>query len=365
VTRHRFHAICPYFAMFPETFAEHWINAVTAPGDLILDPFCGRGTAPLQALLMDRNAVAGDINPVAYCITRAKTNAPQAASLRRRITQLEREYDPDSLAAEAVSLPEFFSVAYTEATLKQLLYLRRRLRWEDSDGDCMLAALVLGALHGESVKSPSYLSNQMPRTISTKPDYSVRYWRRHGLTAPERDAFALLRNRIDYRYASPVPQGRGRVFRSDVRLLPHLDETIAGRVNAVITSPPYLDITNFEEDQWLRLWFLGGPAYPTRGRISSDDRHRTLDAYWSLIADTWRTFGQLLAQRAHVVMRLGFKSLPPDQIVEGVLGSSVVAQREVDLIQYHVSDIRRRQTDSFRPGSKGCLQEVDVHMVVA
>ena len=23
--------------------------------------------------------------------------------------------------------------------------------------------------------------------------------------------------------------------------------------------PPYLDVTHFEEDQWLRLWFLGGP----------------------------------------------------------------------------------------------------------
>src|SRR5258705_2335387 len=41
----------------------------------------------------------------------------------------------------------------------------------------------------------------------------------------------------------------------------------------VITSPPYLDVTNFEEDQWLRLWFLGGPPYPTRHRLASDDRH--------------------------------------------------------------------------------------------
>ena len=25
--RHRFHALCPYFAMFPESFAEYWIKA--------------------------------------------------------------------------------------------------------------------------------------------------------------------------------------------------------------------------------------------------------------------------------------------------------------------------------------------------
>jgi len=42
------------------------------------------------------------------------------------------------------------------------------LEWKQGDVDCMLAALVLGALHGESDKSSSYLSNQMPRTVSTR-----------------------------------------------------------------------------------------------------------------------------------------------------------------------------------------------------
>ena len=31
---------------------------------------------------------------------------------------------------------------------------------------------------------------------------------------------------------------------------------LKGRVTDFITSPPYLDTTNYREDQWLRLWFL-------------------------------------------------------------------------------------------------------------
>ena len=185
------------------------------------------------------------------------------------------------------------------------------------------------------------------------------------MRAPHRDVFALLRDRVAYRYASTPPDNRGMVFRSDVRELPRERDLEAGSVHAVITSPPYLDITNFEEDQWLRLWFLGGPPYPTRRRISTDDRHYNLDDYWSLIADTWRALGQLLAPGAHVVMRLGFKKLTPDRIAEGVLGASVVSQRQTELIDFHVSDLRRRQTGAFRPGSRGCLQEVDVHLSVA
>ena len=75
--------------MFPEGFAEKWINELTGPGDLVVDPFCGRGTTPFQALLMGRNALAGDINPVAYCLTAAKTRGPSLSTVRRRIGELE------------------------------------------------------------------------------------------------------------------------------------------------------------------------------------------------------------------------------------------------------------------------------------
>jgi len=363
--RHRFHAICPYFAMFPESFAERWIEELTEPGDVVLDPFCGRGTAPFQALLMDRQAVASDINPVAYCVTRAKTNAPGAPALRGRITGLEREYSSGSWAEEAEALPTFFQYAYTPETLRQILYIRSRLRWRDSDVDCMLAALMLGALHGESARSKSYLSNQMPRTISTKPGYSVRYWKRKGLHAPERDSFALLRGRVDYRYASERPRRRAAVVCADIRELPRQRVISEAGAKAVITSPPYQDITNFEEDQWLRLWFLGGPPEPTRNRISLDDRHYTLDAYWSMIADAWRSLGRLVQPGGHVVMRLGFKQLAPQRIVEGVLAAGTLAKRPVRLVNYEVSEISGRQTGSFRPGSKGCLREVDVHIQLA
>src|SRR5437867_9643348 len=98
--RHRFHALCPYFAMFPESFAAHWIATLTQPGDVILDPFCGRGTLPFQALLMGRLGVGVDVNPVAYCISRAKTCAPPLAAVRRRLTRLERDFDATEVEEE-------------------------------------------------------------------------------------------------------------------------------------------------------------------------------------------------------------------------------------------------------------------------
>src|SRR5713101_2848335 len=94
-------------------------------------------------------------------------------------------------------------------------------------------------------------------------------------------------------------------------------------IKCVITSPPYLDVTNFEEDQWLRLWFLGGPPRPTYGFVSTDDRHERADRYWNMISDLWRILGQLLAKPASVIIRMGGRKLDPEQMARGLLATSV------------------------------------------
>lgn len=355
--RHRFHALCPYFAMFPESFAEQWVDKLTDKGDIVLDPFCGRGTLPFQALLMGRKAIGCDVSEVAYCVTRAKTNAPEIGVVKRRITQLENAFRPDDFEAERSALPQFFRVAYQAATLRQILFLRQALSWRTSRVDCMLAALTLGALHGESERSPSFLSNQMPHTISTKPDYSVRFWRERELRAPRRDAFDLLRIRAEYRYESEPPTTTAAVYRADMRELPRIG--LPKNVRTVITSPPYFDVTSYQEDQWLRLWFLGGPPKPSATR--TEERTSDVDRYWRLIGDMWRMLGLVLAPRSHVVVRIGAVRYSPEALAKQLLGASVLSRRKVKLAGKWVSEIRGRQTESFRPGSKGCSVEVDCH----
>ena len=40
----RWVGVGPYYAMFPAAFAERVIREHTEPGDVVLDPFAGRGT---------------------------------------------------------------------------------------------------------------------------------------------------------------------------------------------------------------------------------------------------------------------------------------------------------------------------------
>ena len=351
--------------MFPESFAEKWIDRLTRRDEVVLDPFCGRGTVPFQAMLMERIPVGNDINPVAFCVTRAKTNAPQVSRLMRRLQSLEAAFNSSEWETQRRKLPEVFRHAYRANTARQLLYLKTSLRWRTNTADCMIAALCLGALHGEMDASHRYLSNQMPRTISTKPSYSIKFWKERGLVPPKRDVFKVLRKAAIFRYESGIAgRTKGQILNHDIRELPMLSRKFARPVRCVITSPPYYNITDFGEDQWLRLWFLGAPPYPTRGRVSRDDRYSNVNHYWSFMADTWRALGQILARRSNIVIRFGARHLDPEQMVTLLEESARFTNRRVELVNYEVSKLIKRQTNAFRPGSSGCRVEVDCHFAL-
>lgn len=357
--RHRFHSICPYFAMFPEQFAEHWIERCTKPGQTVMDPFSGRGTAPFQALLMGRNTIASDVNPVAFVLSSAKVDSPVQKSVYRRIQELEDRFVPDEFEMERAALPTFFKRAFYHSTLRQMLFLRRNLNWKTSRVDRFITALALGALHGEMTKAASYFSNQMPRTISTKPEYSLKFWRTRGLWPKQRDVFSILHKKAAFRFESPRPDLRGKAYLSDIRSLRSVALDAESSVDCVITSPPYLDVTNFEEDQWLRLWFLGGVAEPTCNIYSRDNRYRSSSNYWSFLCDSWRALRPFLAKRSTFVCRIGGLGVVPEAIKTSLSASMQFLSNRWELREWTVSDLTRRQTDVFRPGSVGCRFEID------
>ena len=349
--------------MFPPGFVRRHLGTLTNPGDIVLDPFSGRGTTLLESLLFGRNALAVDINPVAACVTGAKARVPSLAAIQSRLVELEIEFRQsriDDLDEERRSLPPFFTRAFNYWTLREILLLRRRLDWTRSDVDRFIAALALGSLHGEMNKSSSYFSNQMPRTISTKPNYSILYWRNRGLRPQRRRVFEILRNRSRFRLEEGAPTLTGLTLQADARQTTRLLEGWRGRVQAVITSPPYLNVTSFEEDQWLRLWFLGGPPKPTYGRLSKDDRYSRPDSYWRFLADAWQGVAPLLTKGGYIACRIGGNRQGVNSLGRGMVATICSAIPTATLVHDPVvSAPLQRQTDNFRPGTKGISAEAD------
>ncbi|MCX7045142.1 MAG: DNA methyltransferase [Candidatus Sumerlaeota bacterium] len=357
------HAICPYFAMFPEGFVKEQVEKHTRKNDWVFDPFCGRGTTILESLILGRNAAGSDINPVAFCISRAKAERPSIDEVIERISELELRYKqvgPCIWEEQRLDLPPFFRRAFYSTTLRELLFLRSSLDWRHDKIERFIAALIIGSLHGEMDRSKAYFSNQMPRTICLKPEYSLRYWKRHKLFPKKRRVFEMLCAKAEYRLNGLTTCSEGKVELMDARKSSDCFADLREKVSLVITSPPYIGVTRYEEDQWLRLWFLGGEPRPTYGRISKDDRHEKEDKYWTFLQESWAGIAPLVKKTAKMVIRIGAIGLDESGISTGLIDSVKSAFPHARLLtEPKRSTIIGRQSRSFIPSSKGCIFELD------
>jgi DNA modification methylase len=73
-----------FIPQIPQTIIENF----TCKGDVVLDPFCGCGTALVESVLRGRRAVGVDINPIACLITKVKTTPLEPSKLKNYASSL-------------------------------------------------------------------------------------------------------------------------------------------------------------------------------------------------------------------------------------------------------------------------------------
>ena len=192
----------PYYAMFPINFARDAIDRYTQPQDLVLDPFCGRGTAPYAAMVAGRDAIACEVNPVAWIYAAAKTAPePDPHRVKNRIRELAESASPK----DREPCSEFQTRAFCGAVLGLINTARRELQWRHDTTDRTVAAFIVHYLHS---KIPQGLSNQMRHCRAMAPGYSVRWWQDNGFeTPPEVEPVSFLHARVDWRYRWGIPAG--------------------------------------------------------------------------------------------------------------------------------------------------------------
>ena len=193
----RLNGLCPYYTMFPLSFPFGAL-ANSKPREWVLDPFCGRGTTILAARLRGLPSVGVDSNPIAAAIAAAKL--PDVRP--REIIALAHSILTDHQHGPVPETPmgAFWELCYAPATLSDICRIRNYLLDRCSTRvEVALRGLMLGILHGpQSRVTQTYLSNQMPRTYSTKPVPAVNYWKKHGMTPPEIDVLTAITRRARF-----------------------------------------------------------------------------------------------------------------------------------------------------------------------
>ena len=321
------HPMCSYLASFPAALAHAFIGRYSRRGDVVLDPFSGRGTTPLQACAEGRIGVGNDLNPFAHLLTAAKVEPANRAETATRLAALRlgwhatsadwlalagrvsaREGDEVVPSAGGVgddrAVPPEVAVAFHPATLAQLLYVRAALRLDDRT-DRFMAAALTGILHG---KSASYLSPLMPNTFSMAPRYVREFAARTAFEAPQRDVFGGLERKLARLHREALPAAAGIALLGDARdAAGRARDALRGkglpdRARLVVTSPPYLRVVKYGYYNWLRTWLLGFDARAIDAAL--DDAHHR-EPYLAFMRDVLGDLRSALADDAVVVLVIG------------------------------------------------------------
>ena len=288
----KLHSMCSYMAMFPPAIPRFFIEKYSKKGDLILDPFSGRGTVPLEACLMQRIGIGNDLNPLAFVLTMAKVDVPPKENVLKRLQDLQQGFMKEriSIVKEDPNIKMIFSAH----TLRQLIFLKKSLNWQSNHVDTFIAAMVLGVMHGGS---QGYLSLKMPNTFSMSPGYVRNYIKEHELKKPKREVFDVLLRKLNRMYEEQTV--KGIALSEDARNIKTLRNDF---VDLILTSPPYTRTISYGKYNWIRLWFLGKDSKEVDKSLLNSG---SIEKYIIFMTEFLSECKRLLKPKAYAIIIIG------------------------------------------------------------
>jgi len=264
-----------YRACFKAQLPRFFVELFTAPGDVVYDPFAGRGTTIIEAALLGRRVIGNDVNPLSAILTAPRLCVPSLADVEERLQAIR--IDP-SLRSD-VPLSMFFH-RRTEAEIVSLQsYLaRRRRRGAEDEVDRWIRMVATNRLTGHSrgffsvytlppnqAISPSR-QIKINRALNQRPEY------RDVRSLILRKTRSLLRTLDDSQREQLRTAAQTATFLScDAR---HTPDIPSDSVRLTVTSPPFLNVVDYGQDNWLRCWFNGIDAARVARRMTADSTTR-------------------------------------------------------------------------------------------
>jgi len=294
---HSLHEVS-YRACFKPQLPAFFITRLTKLGDVVLDPFAGRGTTALEAALLGRVPVSNDASPLSRILTEPRLDPPTLAQVDSRLVELLA--DDGDVSPPDIDLSMFFHAD----TLREMCRLRDRLT--DSPVDKWIRMIATNRLTGHSrgffsvytLPPNQAVSAEAQRKINRarnqQPDYrDVRDVIVAKSASLQRDLTA------DDRACLESVAERMRFLECDAR---HLGRVGADSVALTVTSPPFLDIVQYDKDNWLRCWFNRLDAKSLGARITMS---KTVGDWSSVMLDVFKELERVTQPGAWIAFEVG------------------------------------------------------------
>jgi DNA modification methylase len=331
----------PFPARMPSDVARAAVARLTNPGAVVLDPMCGSGVVPYCASSLGRVAHGRDIDPLAVLLGRALTANVTPKGVREFCDEV---LVAAAARAKALKRPtrflrklgkedrKFLRYWFSTSAVLELFCLAEAIRTRRRRAPAVVGVAVLSSLIISRGAGASYamdLSRSRPHKVKSKrPRKPFEIW-------PEKArAFASFYGATTLRHSSTIALG-------DARKVDLADDS----VDAVITSPPYLNAIDYMRTSKFTLIFLGAElealreiravSVGTNVGLATGTLPQHLDALVARSVSESRRAGMVrrylfdLQQALNQTARV----LKPGGVALYVLGPSIVSRRTYDSVE--------------------------------
>jgi hypothetical protein len=323
----RLHEIS-YRACFKPQLPRFFIERLTRPGDIVYDPFMGRGTTPVEAALLGRVPFGCDINPLSAVLTRPRFTPPALEEVADRLQQIDfHSFD---------EFPEDLRVFYHPETLQEISslkkYLLHRRQAKTLDHiDDWICLLALNRLTGHSSGFFSVYTLPPNQAVSVKSQIKINAKRNQ--VPPRRFVPKIILKKTHKLLGDCTADTRRTLAGVAPKSLlltqasEHTPEIPSNSVALVVTSPPFLDVVDYAGDNWLRCWFLGIDPKSVRLTIP-----KKLDKWQEAMTAVFRELHRVLKSGGHVAFEVGEVRGGTIKLEEAALPCGLAADLEPELV---------------------------------
>ncbi len=317
---HSLHEIS-YRACFKPQLPRFFIERLTSPGEVVYDPFMGRGTTLLEAALLGRVPCGCDVNPLSLILAGPRLRPPTIGAVATRLEGIDF-HDADDISDELL-------VFYHPETLREIGALKKYLLVRKAAGtrdavDDWIACVALNRLTGHSPGFFSVYTMPPNQAVSVKSQIKINA-RRNQVPARRSVPRIILKKSASLLSDCEATTRRRLASVADRALLLNhpasaTREIADGTVSLVVTSPPFLNVVDYATDNWLRCWFLGIDAKSVRLTLP-----RRVDDWQVVMTDVFRELSRVLKPGGHVAFEVGEVHRGTTRLEEAVLPCGIAA----------------------------------------
>lgn len=290
-----------YRACFKPQLPRFFINLLTAPGDLVYDPFSGRGTTIIEAALLGRNVVSNDVNPLSKILAAPRLSVPDISAVVDRLSQIP----PVSVKDQDLSM---FYHPETEMEIAALRYylMEKKERLQEDPVDQWIRMVATNRLTGHSKGFFSVYTLPPNQAVSRERQLKINAKRNQQPDYRDTGELIIKKTRSLVKNLEPGElQNLQNASQTALFLEEDARQTTAipaESVQLTVTSPPFLDVVQYSQDNWLRCWFNHIDVKQIETRITMAG---TVKGWCDVMGDVFRELYRITKKGGWVAFEVG------------------------------------------------------------